>query len=971
MLQYSSIQRTFSSREIRHLFLEYFKDHGHTFVASSSVLPVFDKSILFTNAGMNQFKPIFLGSMDTGTSFENVKRAVNYQKCIRVGGKHNDLGDVGNDLYHHTFFEMLGNWSFGDYFKSEACAMAWELLTKVYRLPKEKLYVTYFCGNEVLGLPSDEEVRQSWLDLGLPQTHILPFGMKDNFWEMGDIGPCGPSTEVHIDLAPDNCLIPAKQRVNAGRGDLVELWNLVFIQMNRDSSGNLTPLPRKHVDTGMGMERLAAVLQRTVSNYDTDLFLPILAALQKNAKVRPYSGLIGQEDSNGIDTAYRIVADHARMFTIAISDGVLPDHVGAGNKLRRIIRKASHVMLRHLKCDRGVLASLTDQVESILGDVYPGINVPLVKDVVNAEEEKYVLQMEKAEASIRNAKSKEISGGLAWELYVQHGLHKELIADIAKEKQLPVDWDGFSKHLKKFQEKSEEGKASPMPQADELMKYAEHLLDAGLKPTDTANTYQYTSSGGIYKFPDMTTIVEAIFNHGHEVDSVAANQKCLIVTTGTNFYYESGGQVSDKGYIIASNGRVTVTDVKYCNGFVFHRGFVSTGIVKKQDTAQMCIDKEQRHDCMLHHTATHILNAALRQVLGPTKQKSSLVDSQHLRFDFLSKTSLTNAQLQRVEDHCNSIIQKALPIQRQVYSRPDALCLPGLVTVPDEVYPSKVTVITVGTDEEAVSREPCCGTHALNSSDLGQIVVTSHRSVSACVKSLSAVAGHLVRQVNENGCAVEREMEELMDEILAYQNREEQEYMSLASTKKRVTHIRKLMSEKVISVLLQRTAEGKVEKLERQIDSIIRKYNKTVAEPKLSAELQRAIEAEKNSPFIVMHLKTPVDGKVVSRLVNKLCCHKPCFLIAHTGASELQVDCIVPKDVVTDMFRADRWASVTESFASIVTRTSNVYNTLETFCKVTASVEQMNVEDLKHVAAAYAKRHLPDTLDHVKWTVGE
>ncbi|CAN7992215.1 unnamed protein product [Ixodes hexagonus] len=701
-----------SACKVRSLFLDYFtKDHGHQFVPSSSVVPSSaDKSILFTNAGMNQFKSVFLGVTDANSPFENLKRAANYQKCIRVGGKHNDLEDVGKDLNHHTFFEMLGNWSFGDYFKKEACAMAWELLTEVYRLPKERLYVTYFSGDKEAGLLPDEECRQAWLELGLPPTHVLPFGMKDNFWEMGNVGPCGPCTEIHIDLAESGeSSKPAALRINAGSSDLVELWNLVFIQFNRDASGNLSSLPNKHVDTGMGLERLTAVLQNVKSNYDTDLFSPLLSALQKRARADPYRGLVGPNAS--VDAAYRIVVDHARMFTVAISDGVLPEHFDAGNKLRRVIRKASHAAIKHLKCDQGVLASLADSVYNILGDVYPNIDLETVMNVVNSEEARYLSQMSKAEAALREAKpSKEISGKLAWDMYVQFGLQKEFIADLAADRGLSVNWREFSELFKDFQEKSEAGKSRSAVETGGLTREILQLREAGIAPTDTHHIYNYTSCDGSYDFPNLRTVVRAVFRNGKEVDTANLGEHCLVVTEATNFYFESGGQVSDKGTMTTNDGEFCVQSVRSQGGFVFHEGIVSTGTVHRGHTAEMRIDKQHRTQCMVHHTATHCLNTALRAVLGSTEQKSSLVDSSHLRFDFLSKKGLTSDQVQRVQDCCNAMIRENHTVHRVVLPQSEALRLPQLVTVPNEVYPASVSVITIGKNDDIVSRELCCGT---------------------------------------------------------------------------------------------------------------------------------------------------------------------------------------------------------------------------------------------------------------------
>lgn len=353
------------------MFLDYFiKKRDHQYVHSSSTIPLDDPTLLFANAGMCQFKPVFVGTIDPNSDMAKLKRAVNSQKCIRAGGKHNDLDDVGKDVYHHTFFEMLGNWSFGDYFKREICTWSWELLTKVYGIPTERLYVTYFGGDNESGLEPDLEARDIWLELGVGETRILPGDMKDNFWEMGDQGPCGPCSEIHYDRIGNR---DAAHLVNMDDPDVLEIWNLVFMQFNRESDRSLRPLPNKHIDCGMGFERLVSVIQNKRSNYDTDLFGPLFAAISNGTGVRPYSGLVGEDDSEGIDMAYRVLADHARTLTIALSDGGRPDNVGRGYVLRRILRRAVRYASEKLHAKPGFFASLVTTVVELLGDTFPEV----------------------------------------------------------------------------------------------------------------------------------------------------------------------------------------------------------------------------------------------------------------------------------------------------------------------------------------------------------------------------------------------------------------------------------------------------------------------------------------------------------------------------------------------------------------------------------------------------------------------
>ncbi|KAJ1677537.1 Alanine--tRNA ligase, partial [Spiromyces aspiralis] len=442
--------------EVRQAFFDFFKAKGHQLVPSSSTIPHDDPTLLFANAGMNQFKPIIQGTVDPSSHFATLTRAYNTQKCIRAGGKHNDLDDVGKDVYHHTFFEMLGIWSFGDYFKREACEFAWELLTKVYGMNPDRLYVTYFGGDETQGLQPDEEARKIWSDLGVPDSRILPFGSKDNFWEMGDVGPCGPCSEIHYDRIGGR---DAASLVNMDDPDVLEIWNLVFMQYNREPGGVLRPLPKKHIDTGMGLERLVSILQAKRSNYDTDIFQPLFAAIQKLTNAPPYQGKVGAEDVTGIDTAYRVIADHVRTLTFAISDGGVPTNEGRGYVLRRILRRGARFARKRFNVELGSFFSqLVSVVVDNMGEAFPEITkrVDEVKSILDDEEESFARTLDRGEklfdkilAQARQSDSKVLPGSDVWRLYDTYGFPVDLTRLMAEELGFTVDEAEFERERQK------------------------------------------------------------------------------------------------------------------------------------------------------------------------------------------------------------------------------------------------------------------------------------------------------------------------------------------------------------------------------------------------------------------------------------------------------------------------------------------------------------------------------------------
>uniref|UniRef100_A0AAR2JBP0 alanine--tRNA ligase n=1 Tax=Pygocentrus nattereri TaxID=42514 RepID=A0AAR2JBP0_PYGNA len=626
---------------VRRTFIEFFTEqHRHRAVPSAPVRPRGDPSLLFVNAGMNQFKPILLGCADPRSEMASYQRVVNSQKCVRAGGKHNDLDDVGRDVYHHTFFEMLGNWSFGDYFKVEACAMAWHLLTEVYEIPAERLYVSYFSGDAASGLPADEETRHIWLSLGLRPDHVLPFGMKDNFWEMGETGPCGPCTEIHYDHVGTR---NAAALVNADSPDVVEIWNLVFMQYNREGDGGLRALPQCSVDTGMGLERLLTVLQGKRSNYDTDLFTPLLSAIHQVTRGAPaYSGRTEQTDAGRVDMAYRVVADHVRTLSVCIADGVYPGMTGAELVLRRILRRAVRFSTEVLHAPEGALASLVPTVAHIL---VSGVSVPQSSHPVQfTVATRWLLAI---------CKCIQINSGFP---FMERGLHMD------------------------------------------LQSLAE-LQSRGVPHTNDSPKYSYSlQHNGTYVFSPCRASVLALYCNQSLVSEVSEGQRCGMVLDQTCFYAEQGGQMHDQGYFTKDGLQdvlFPVECVRLAGGYVVHE-ITAAETLRTGDQIQLHVDETQRLACMVKHTATHVLNFALRELLGSgVVQRGSHVTADRLRFDFSYKASLNVSQLQEVERMVQDIIHQNDVVHMQEVPLARANQIAGLRTV-DEVYPDPVRVVSVG-----------------------------------------------------------------------------------------------------------------------------------------------------------------------------------------------------------------------------------------------------------------------------------
>uniref|UniRef100_A0A8P4KQH0 Alanine--tRNA ligase n=1 Tax=Dicentrarchus labrax TaxID=13489 RepID=A0A8P4KQH0_DICLA len=745
---------------VRSTFLDFFRDkHGHRLVPSSPVRPRGDPSLLFVNAGMNQFKPIFLGTVDPRSEMASYRRVVNSQKCVRAGGKHNDLEDVGRDVYHHTFFEMLGNWSFGDYFKEEACCMAWSLLTEHYGIPTDRLYVSYFAGDAASGLPADEETRQIWLDIGVPSGRLLPFGLKENFWEMGDSGPCGPCTEIHYDHVGGR---DAAALVNADSPDVVEIWNLVFMQYNREVDRSLRLLPQFSVDTGMGLERLVSVLQGKRSNYDTDLFTPLLDAIhQVRPPVAAYGGRMGAAGKEKVDTAYRVVADHVRTLSVFIDQSDVRTQRTAS---QMILRRAVRFCVEVLQAPQGTLASLVPAVAHTLGDVYPELHreADRIMDVINENEAHFLSSLQQGSRLIhRTLNRKDYKHGVfpasvAWSLHRDLGFPLDLVDLMLEERGVQVDRQELDrliaenhkvKHSVKLQGFYCEGSQVML----DVLSLAE-LQHLGVPHTDDSLKYQYSLEQGRYVFPACCATVLALYDGHTLVSEVTEGQRCGVILDQTCFYSEQGGQSHDQGYFTRDGLQdilYPVEAVLLAGGYVVHQ-VTAADSLKTGDQVQLHLDQVHRLSCMVKHTATHILNFALREVLGPSvQQRGSHVSADRLRFDFSVKGSLSVSQLQQVEACVSDIISANQIVHSQELPLQTARCIDGLRTV-DEVYPDPVRVVSVAMPisdllddqtDRGTSVELCCGTHLLQTGAIEDLVIISERQMVKGISRIVAVTG--------------------------------------------------------------------------------------------------------------------------------------------------------------------------------------------------------------------------------------
>ena len=726
-----------TASEIRQQFLDFFKSKQHIIVPSAPIVVKNDPTLLFTNAGMNQFKDYFLGNQTAPYA-----RAADTQKCLRVSGKHNDLEEVGVDTYHHTMFEMLGNWSFGDYFKAEAIAWSWELLTEVYKIPKDKLYVSVFEGDEKEGLPPSTIALQEWRKL-VAEDHIVFGNKKDNFWEMGDTGPCGPCSEIHVDMRTEEerALVPGRELVNKDDPQVIEIWNNVFMQFNRLKDGSLQPLPSQHVDTGMGFERLVRVIQNKKSNYDTDIFSGTIKKVEEiTGKIYNPHFTIKDSIKHGAGSsplgggwegavAFRVLADHIRAISFTIADGQLPSNTGAGYVIRRILRRAVRYYYSYLDYKQPLMYQLLPGIATQFEHVFPELKAQeeFVAKVIKEEEEAFLRTLEKGlkkmdDIILNASSSKIINGGAAFELLDTFGFPIDLTRLIAQENNLTVDDAGFEAALK--QQKDRSRAATAMDTEDWQIVKEGNVSFVGYDSLETTtNILKYRKVSG----------------KGKELYQIVLEQ--------TPFYAESGGQVGDSGSLSFGEGRgeVLIIDTKKENDLIIHFAETIPADLTGEITATVNIDR--RRKITIHHSVTHLMHAALRNILGKhVAQKGSMVNEDNLRFDFSHFAKMTDEEITDIEKLVNKKIRENIPVVIKTMSKEEAMKT-GAMALFGEKYGDNVRVVTI---DPNYSIELCGGTHVGNTGEIGFFKIKSESAVAAGVRRIEAVSGEAAEQLINN-----------------------------------------------------------------------------------------------------------------------------------------------------------------------------------------------------------------------------
>ncbi|KMT06835.1 hypothetical protein BVRB_7g159900 [Beta vulgaris subsp. vulgaris] len=857
-----------SATKVRDTFIKFFEGKSHTFWKSSPVVPHNDPTLLFANAGMNQYKPIFLGTIDPNSPLSVMKRACNTQKCIRAGGKHNDLDDVGKDTYHHTFFEMLGNWSFGDYFKKEAIEWAWELLTKVYKLPADRIYATYFGGDEKAGLTADTEARDIWLNF-LPPERVLPFGCKDNFWEMGDTGPCGPCTEIHFDRIGGR---DAASLVNNDDPTCIEIWNLVFIQFNRETDGSLKSLPAKHVDTGMGFERLTSILQNKMSNYDTDVFMPLFDAIQQAAGSRPYSGKVGADDADTVDMAYRVVADHIRTLSFAIADGACPGNEGREYVLRRILRRAVRYGSEVLGAKDGFFSGLVPTLVNLMCDVFPELKQQEkhIKDIIADEEASFgktlLKGIEKFKKAAQEVEGKTITGQDAFVLWDTYGFPIDLTQLMAAERGLTVDTKAYDDAMAEAKKRSRSAQNKQVGGAIVMDANATASLhDNGVPTTDDSSKYVW--------FQDHESTVRAVYNGSEFLKTAEAGQEVGIVLESTSFYAEQGGQIFDTGSLEAPHGSFQVCNVQVFGGFVLHIGtFTSaTGRFSVGDKITCKVDYMRRQLIAPNHTCTHMLNFALRKVLGPhVDQKGSIVLPEKLRYDFSHGKPVQVEELREIESIVNKQIGDKLDVFAKEATLADAKRVNGLRAVFGEIYPDPVRIVSIGKKVEDLLENPdkedwleysaelCGGTHISNTREAKGFALLSEEGIAKGIRRVTAVTSDCALEAVEVASSLKQEVEHALK-------------LEVSQQEKIVASLRSRVEAAPIPV----AKKDDIQKIMKVLQDNVRKAQKKVAEENLQKAVKTATEKaeaaiSEGKTFCISRVDVGLDAAAVREAVQKV-----------------------------------------------------------------------------------------------------
>ena len=891
------------SREIRQQFIDHFMQrHAHTQVPSSPVVPHDDPTLLFANAGMNQFKDVFLG---TGT--RPYTRAVNTQKCIRAGGKHNDLEDVGRDTYHHTFFEMLGNWSFGDYFKADAIEWAWDLLTRVWALPKDRLYVTVFAGDEADGVPPDDETESLWTTVtDLDPTHVSRWNRKDNFWEMANTGPCGPNSEIHIDLTADGS---GGDLVNRDDPRVIELWNLVFIQFNRDRGGRLTPLPARHVDTGMGFERIAAVLQHKQSNYDTDIFAPLFEAIRDVTGAMPYTGRL----DSPTDIAYRVVADHLRCLTFALSDGAHCGNEGRNYVLRRILRRAIRHGRQTLGVDRPFFYRMVPAIVNTMGETFPELrqNPGAVADELREEEQAFSRTLDRGialfeEAAARGGNS--IPATDAFRLHDTYGFPLDLTQVMAEERNMSVDAEGFEQLMEEARRRSR-GQDENLSDSDSLIAIA----GQGDLPETQFVGYNQTELSAVTTSLHVFAANQSCGGY-QQSEQLTCDELCAVVVDQTPFYAEAGGQVGDSGVIrIADEAEIRIDNTLRAGPVIFHLGQIVHGTLEtaKHIEVSMSVDRRRRNRIAANHTITHVLNRALRDRVNPdAQQRGSLVDEEKTRFDFAQHQALSPEQLVAVEQQVNNDIAADLPVYEAVAPQNEAIQINGLRAVFGEKYPPAVRVVAIGVathellmnpqnpDWSGYSIEFCGGTHLSRTSEAQCFCVLNEEAVAKGVRRITAVTGDAAQCARSEG-------ESLLNRVQAFEGQNNTESLSVVTEAMADAMLPLLTRQRLIALL----AKWKRKAKDQQKQQSKQAANDVVAEARKIADTADGIVPTTTGQIIVVHFETADSAPSLLKgmdVIRKKMPDAAMLLSAVTG-NKIAFVATVPEPLIHKGLKAGDW----------------------------------------------------------------